>query len=74
LKQALRILPAQLAAYHGYWDGDGEWLAAEQFWPVLCRASHYALIAAHIVSIGSIPRLAEDVVRLVPVFPPGNAW
>src|SRR4029450_7504748 len=41
----------------------------EQFWPVLCRAFHYALIAAHIVFIGSAPRLAEDVVRLVPVFP-----
>ena len=35
-----------------------------------CRAFHYALIAAHIVFIGSTPRLAEDVVRLVPVFPP----
>src|SRR4029450_6436000 len=44
----------------------------EQFWPVLCRAFHYALIAAHIVFIGSAPRLAEDVVRLVPVFPPAT--
>jgi len=30
---------------------DGSWSAGEQFWPVLCRAFHYALISAHIVFI-----------------------
>ena len=48
----------------------------------LCRVPHHAFansghdfvwIAAHIVFIGSPPRLAEDVVRLVPVVLPGNA-
>ena len=33
-------------------------------------ASRYPSTAAHIVFIGSTPRLAEDVADLVPVFPP----
>jgi hypothetical protein len=31
------------------------------------------LIEAATSNVGSTPRLAEDVVRLVPVFPPGSA-